>query len=786
MIEPSEMQRRNHPRMTPAAMRVGPLLAAAAWLPLLLFASPVHAQGAALAAGRSPEEIQRLARQLGYTPEQLRAAARSQEAPDAPLKSPPTVPAPAAEQALAPETPRPDTLNPAPGPAKPDDAQPFGYEVFRYSPTTFEPLAYGPVDQDYPLGPGDELVLTMWGDAQLALTATVNREGAVVLPDVGTIPVNGLTLEGARSRIRAVLARIYAGLRAAGPGSTISLDLSLGKLRSIQVFLLGEVVKPGGYTVSSVSRVLNALYVAGGATRPGSLRDVRVIRGGQVVAHVDLYRLLLTGDAADETRLQNGDVVFVPPVGRRVKVSGPLRRNAIFELKDGENLAALLRMAGGPQADADLSRAQITRVVPPALRDSLHGQDRLALDVSLAAAASPGGGDVPLCDADELVAYSIGQERSNTVTISGLSVLKPGLYEYRPGLRVRDLLGLAGGLKPEAFLGRAQVTRTAADRTRSVLRVDLAGALAGDPRDDVVLEPLDELSVLSKWDIEERGHVSIDGLVRHPGQYEYLEGMTLADLVFQAGGLTDEALALDVELARVDHDARGAHIADTLRVPIERTLLADSRASSFALVRWDAVFVRRDPEYREQVFVTVDGEVRFPGRYALTRRDERILDLVKRAGGLTEYAYAPAASFSRSGAARLGIDLPAVLRDPRSPSNLVLESSDVLRVPRFAPTVTIEGAVFNPVTALYHAGAGVGYYVTQANGYRQDADKRRTVVVQANGSVQKGGTPGAGSRVLVPARPPTDQKDHLKDLATLMTILASVATTVYLVSQGTK
>ena len=765
-------------------MRVGPLFAAAAGLlllaPLVFF--PARAQG----AERSPVEIERLARQLGYSPEQLRATAQSRTAPDALPQSPSAAPAAATEKALAPESPRPDSPAPAPAPAKADDPQPFGYDVFRYSPTTFEPLAYGPVDQDYPIGPGDELVLTMWGDAQLALTATVNREGAVVLPDVGTVPVNGLTLEGARSRIRAVLSRIYAGLRSTGAGSPISLDLSLGKLRSIQVFLLGEVVKPGGYTVSSVSRVLNALYVAGGATRPGSLRDVRVIRGGQVVAHVDLYRLLLTGDAADETRLQNGDVIFVPPVGRRVKVSGPLRRNGLFELKDGENLTALLQMAGGPLADADLSRAQITRVVPPALRDSLPGQDRLVLDVSLAAAAQGHGGDVPLFDADALAAYSIGQDQRNTVTISGSSVLKPGVYEYRPGLRLRGLVALAGGLKPEAFLGRAQVTRTATDRARSILRVDLSRALAGDPQDDITLEPLDELAVLSKWDIEERGRVSIDGLVRHPGQYEYLGGMTLADLVFQAGGLTDDALVLSAELARVDLRAQGGHIADTLRVPLERTLSADSRASSFALERWDAVFVRRDPEYREQVFVSVDGEVRFPGRYALTRRDERVGDLVKRAGGLTELAYAPGASFSRTGADRLGIDLPAVLRDPRSPSNLVLNVGDVLTVPRYQPTVAIEGAVFNPVTALYRAGAGVGYYVTQANGYRRDADKGRTVVVQTNGSVQRGGTPGPGSRVVVPAKPPGESKDRLKDLATLMGVLASTATVVYLIQMGSK
>ena len=721
------------------------MIAVAMLVPLVLPAPSSFAQVPSPAPGRNPEEIQRLARQLGYSTEQIRTAGQSTDSFDALLRQSPLATAPFDSSALAPTNAKIETRDSTqPAPTRADDAQPFGYDVFRYSPTTFEPLAYGPVDPEYPVGPGDELVITLWGDAQMALTAVVNREGTLTLPDVGTIPVNGLTLDGVRSRIRAALAPVYAGLRPAGQRATISLDVSLGKLRSIQVFLLGEVVKPGGYTVSSVSRALNALYVAGGPTRAGSLRDLRVIRGGQVVAHVDLYRLLLTGDADDETRLQNGDVLFVPPVGRRVKVSGPLRRNGYFELKPGEELAALLQMAGGPLADADLVRGQIDRVVPPAQRDSLRGQDRVAVDVSLARALSSPGGDVPLYDADELVTHAIGEERQNTVAISGQSVMKPGVYEYRPGLRVSGLVALADGLKPEAFLGRAQVTRTAADRTRSVIRVDLRRVLAHDPADDVLLEPLDVLGVLSKWDVEERGQVSIDGLVRHPGRYEYLEGMTLADLVFEAGGLTDDALALAAELARVDLDPRGAHIADTLWVPLEPTFSADSPASSFRLLRRDAVFVRRDPGHREQVFVSVEGEVRFPGRYALTRRDERIADLVRRAGGLTEFAYGPGASFARVGAPRLGIDLPAALRDPGSASNLALESSDVLRVPRFQPIVTIEGAVFNPGTALYHAGSGVGYYVTQANGFRTDADRRRVVIVQANGSVQKGGTPGPG------------------------------------------
>jgi polysaccharide biosynthesis/export protein len=752
-------------------------------LPVLVLST--LAQAADLPAGASVQDLARAAERMGYSPEQIRSAAAT-NGMEAVLRPPPAPAARYDSSALAPRESRPDSAAPAPAP-RPDAApEPFGTEIFRYSPSTFEPLAYGPVAPDYPVGPGDELVITMWGDAQLALTLVVNREGAITLPDVGTVVVSGLTLDGTRARIRAALSRAYAGLRPATEHSTIGLDVSLGRLRSIQVFLLGEVVRPGGYTISSVSRALNALYVAGGATRQGSLRDVRVMRGGRRVASVDLYRLLLEGDAGDSTRLQNGDVVFVPTAGRRVRADGPLRRPGLFELKEGEDLRALMRFSGGPLADADLARAQIERVVPPALRDSLRGQDRLAVDVPLARLTDPGAADVPLCDADHLVLFRIGDERHNVVHVSGLSVMKPGVYEYRPGMKVSDLVAAAGGLKPEAWLERAQVTRTALDRTRSVLRVDLGPALAGEAAADLALEPLDELDVMSKWDVTERGTVTIQGMVRRPGTVEFLEGMTLADLIYRAGGLTDDALPVYAELARLHPNATDQRIADTLRVPIDRVLSAGSPASAFRLEPWDAVFVRRDPQHREQVFVAVSGEVRFPGRYALTRRDERLADLVRRAGGLTEYAYAQASSFARAGAPRLGIDLPAALRNPHSASNLVLEGGDELSIARFEPVVRIEGAVFNPSAALYRPGAGVGFYVTQANGYRSDADRRRVTVVQANGTVQKGGRPGPGSRVIVPAKPPEPEKDHLKDFATLMGILASAATTAYLVQQASK
>lgn len=746
--------------------------------------------------GATQAQVRQAAERSGMTPEQIRRKLResgvSERAIDAHLdpgaaaaEAAGTIDAEAQAEA---DARGPDTIATIPrAPPAATGPEPFGSEIFRYSPTTFEPLTYGPVGPDYIIGRGDELVLTLWGDDQLALGLTVNREGQVTLPEVGQVDVNGLTLEGVRVRMRAALARVYSGLRPAGQRSTTFMNVSLGKLRSIQVFILGQVVRPGGYTVSSVSRVLNALYAAGGPSRSGSMRDVRVVRGGRVVDSVDLYEVVLRGETSKEARLEDGDVIFVPPTGRRIALQGPVRRAGLFELKSGEHLRALLEMAGGVLATADLERAQIDRVVPPAQRESLRGQDRIAVDVSLTRVMSDSTHDVELADADELTVFPIGRNRVNTVTLAGHGVLKPGVYEHRPGATLRDLIERAGGLSPDAYTARAQIARTAPDRTRSALRVNLAAAMAGDPGENLALEPLDEITVATRWDMEERGRVSVHGLVRRPGEYELLEGMTLADLLFRAGGLTEEAFPLRAEVSRVDSlsgiDPTGA---DTFSVALARDFAQMPEVTSVALRRRDAVYVRRDPDRREQDYVLVSGEVRFPGTYALSRRDERVADLVRRAGGLTELAYPRAAHFTRAGNGRIAMDLPEALRKPRSFMNLALEAGDALSIPRYQPVVTIEGAVQRPGTALYKPGQGLRYYITQASGFRRNADRGGLVVTLANGDVRRGGTPDAGSHIFVPARTDSTKRETLKDVASMLSIVASTVTTVYLIRQATR
>lgn len=744
---------------------------------LLALSLPVHAH-AAPGSAPSDREIEAALRASGMDAREARERLRGME--PAARTDPASAPrpfVPREEPAIV-----PDTLVEV-ARQEPVAGEPLGFEIFRWAPTTFEPLTYGPVGEDYPLGPGDELTLTLWGDAQLALTLTVTREGSVTLPDVGQVAVSGLPLGAARERIRASLSRVYSGLRGTSGRSTTSLSLSLGKLRSIQVFLLGNVVRPGGYTLSAVSRALNALYAAGGPTLDGSLRDVRIVRGGEVVAHVDLYDVILRGAGQEMPRLENGDVVFVPPAARRVALAGPLRRSGRIELKDGEELRELLTIAGGVLPEADLSRAQIDRVTPPEMREARPGQGRIAIDVPLRDVLAGSAPDVSLRDADSITVFQLGSRRTNTVNLTGRGVVRPGVYQYRDGMKVSELIALAGGVTPDAYLDRAQVVRTLRDSTRASLHFVPSLALGGDAHEDIVLQTMDDVSIRSKWDLEERQSVTVHGLVRSPGRYELLEGMTMTDLLMRAGGFTDDAYAVRAELTRV---GSGRQLADTVRVPLQRDLTLCVEASSFRLQPHDALFIRRDPDYREPEFVTLTGEVRFPGTYTLTRRDERVSDLVRRAGGLTPEAYAGGARFARLGGAQLAIELPRALRHRASRHDLILLAGDTLIVPRHSPTVAIEGAVLNPVTALHQPGAKVGHYIIQASGYRSDADRRAVVVISPSGRVRRGGQPEPGSRIIVPARPAESPRDGLKDIATVMSIVASAATTFFLVSQSGK
>jgi protein involved in polysaccharide export with SLBB domain len=674
-----------------------------------------------------------------------------------------------------------------------DPVMPFGYEIFGYAPTTFEPLAAGPVDPDYPIGPGDEVIVQVWGDNQYTHSAVVNREATISVPDIGQVILNGLTLAQAKRLITDRLALVYSGIHARRPSTFV--DVTLGKLRTVQVFILGDVVRPGGYTISSVSTVLNALYNAGGPTARGSMRTVRIMRHDAVYRQVDLYGYILTGNRAEDVRLQSGDVVFVPPIGKTAAIVGEVHRPAIYELAPGEGLQDLLKLSGGVLTTAVVDRALIDRIVPFAQRDSLSGQDRVALDVPLRPILADSANDPPVMDRDIVQVFRIGDTRKNTVALTGTVVMHPGIFQWHPGMHMADLVRQAGGLTKDAYMDRAQVFRTNPDLSRSMFSFSLAKAMLGEEYDNFELQELDSVAVSSVWDIHDRHTVVVSGSVRKPGSYEYLNGMTVMDLIFRAGGLKESAYPMQAEVSRVDSASIATtKAAQVYRVAISRDYALHSPDSSFALAKFDQVFVREIPDWELQQNVKITGEVVYPGVYSLKRRDERLSSLLQRAGGLKPSAYPRAATFTRKkdNAGRLAVDVESVARKRGGRYDLVLEDGDTIDIPREPKSVKVVGEVGLPSSVLYERGRSLGDYIDQAGGYTDKSDKSRVRFIQPNGKVRSARhmwwdpAPEPGALIIVPAKPPEQKKETLKDIATIVGIVSGAATTIFLAHAATK
>lgn len=600
---------------------------------------------------------------------------------------------------------------------------PFGYEVFETS--KFQPdTLYGPVSPDYVVGPGDEVIVNVWGEVEFRYTATVGRDGFIDIPKVGPISVNGLNLGELRERIFDGLSRAYPGISRDPTRATTFVEVSLGRLKPIRIFVIGEVKRPGAYFMSAASTPLNALYMAGGPLPTGSLRRIEVIRRGKVVATLDLYGYLLKGHI-EEVKLQTDDTILVPPVGRRVWLAGRVHRPAIYELRPGEGLKELLDIAGGPEPDAYLGKVQVDRIV--------EHRERKVVDVDFAEALASGR-KVELYDGDVVLIPQVLGRRENVVKVSG-PVRRPGLYQWREGMRVRDLILEAEGVWEEAFMRRADIIRTRPDLTKEIISFDLEKALRGDGEENLELRKLDEVVVYSVHTFREEEYVTIDGSVKRPGRYELLENMTLKDLIVMAGGLRDTAYKLRAEVSRVDPDEVGPERpAEIIFVDIDDDYSKEANWGNFKLRNFDTVFIRPNPNWHEPRNVTVLGEVTFPGTYTLQRPDERLSEVIARAGGLKETAYPEGVMFVRRGS-RIAVDLKKALEGGED--DIVLCDGDSITVPRRPQVVTVAGEVLFPSSVPYVEGKGVGYYLDRAGGLKETADGGRIRIILPNGRVEK-------------------------------------------------
>lgn len=507
----------------------------------------------------------------------------------------------------------------------------FGYNLFKNIPTAFEPSEIGPIDPGYIIGPGDNLKLSVWGAAEFQYELTVDAQGNIFIPTAGQFFVSGTTYESLQKKLTNYLSKFYEGLASEPP--TMFLDISLTKLKPIKIFVTGEIAQPGGYNISSFATVFNALYAVGGPLPSGSLREIRVIRNNKVLTTVDIYDYLLKGQLIGDVRLQNNDMIFIPPRKKTISIKGEVFRPAIYELKDDENLQKLIEFSGGLNATAYTGRVQINRIIP--FNERSESQiDRKYIDVNIASILNKTS-DYPLYDKDIITVFPILNKLENYVSVDG-SVYRPGTYDLSTVKTISELIKKAGGVMPETYFGKADIFRTRPDESHLFISIDLGKALEEDLKNNILLQPRDSVHIYSIYDLVDRKNVSISGFVKHNITIPYADSLTLFDMVFKAGGLQDpffrgRALITRGDIIRFNPDGLNTHI-----IPFNLEKLLKDRSFNIQLQPGDKIYIySADVDQVLDKYVTIEGEVKKPGKYPLNS-NMTPMDLILQAGGFNE------------------------------------------------------------------------------------------------------------------------------------------------------
>lgn len=696
----------------------------------------------------------------------------------------------------------------------------FGRDIFSNKDLSFEPLMNIATPQDYVLGAGDEVSIDIYGASQKTADCTVSPDGDIVIEGYGPVHVGGLSVAAAKAKLRATLGSRYQSSR---------INLSLGQTRTVSINVMGEVAKPGTYTLSAFASVFNALYMAGGTNDIGTLRNIKIYRQNRLVSVCDIYDYILNGKMTGNVRLHDGDVIIVGPYDCLVNITGKVKRPMYYEMKRNESLQTLLRYAGGFTGDAYKKAVRVNRKT---------GREYAVFNVDEFDMSS-----FRIADGDSVSVDSILPRYENTVEIKG-AVFRPGMYQLGDGINsVRTLVQHAEGLTEDAFTARAVMHRMNADRTLRVIPVDIKGIMDQSIA-DIPLKQNDVLFIPSKQTAMNERTITIQGEVMYPGIYKYADNETLEDFVLQAGGLTNGASTVKVDVARRVGNPKAVStdsvIAQTYTFALKDGFVVDGKPG-FVLQPFDEVFVRKDPTYTEQQKVSVDGEVTFPGTYALSRRQMRLTDLVAAAGGATPLAYIRGARLERktneterkrmeaalqmqqeqlqqelmslaasqnAGASLqqvgqqskeeqlkkfqvpntypVGIELDKALADPSSDANIVLREGDRLVLPTYTATVKVNGAVMYPNTVSFIKGKGVRYYINSAGGYARNARRSSAYIIYMNGMVAKvsGGKIEPGCEIVVPGK--INRRTSPTELLSIGSSISSIAAMIATIANMTK
>ena len=665
----------------------------------------------------------------------------------------------------------------------------FGRDIFNKKSLSFEPNMNIATPTSYVVGPGDRVFVDVYGASQKSEQLQVSPDGTIQVTGYGPIHIGGLTVAQANARIKETLGTRY---------KSSEVRLTVGQTRTISVNIMGEVAAPGTYTLSAFATVFHALYMAGGVNGIGTLRNIKVFRGGRQVTSVDLYDYILNGKLTGNVRLADNDVIMVGPFDCIVDIAGYVKRPMSYEMKKNESVATLIKYAGGFMANAYKKAVRVSRVAGE--RYSAHNVPEFEM------------ASFRVADGDSVTVDSILDRFENTVTVSG-AVFHPGDYDLGSNPTVRALVQSAGGVTEIAFTGRAVLHRMQPNRTWQVMSVDLAGILDGRVA-DIPLENEDVLTIAVRQDKSNARTLSILGEVMVPGVYEYAENETIEDLIIQAGGLTDAASVARVDVSRRIVDPKATtytkEIAKTFSFSLKDGLLVDGDRS-FTLMPYDEVMVRRSPGYVPQRNIMISGEVLFEGTYALNKKNLRLTDAIQMAGGVTDLAYVRGARIERplnedekfrlehllkmaqvQGGSGLdaskmgqdtvyyvGIELDKALANPGSDYDVVLREGDRLVVPEYSGTVKINGNVMHPNTVAYMEGKPYKWYINKAGGFGNGAKRSKAYILYQNGLVSRAskGKVEPGCEIIVPNKT-RSANQNIAMIASLGTSLATMVTMI--------
>jgi protein involved in polysaccharide export with SLBB domain len=679
----------------------------------------------------------------------------------------------------------------------------FGHDIFTTQSLTFEPNSNLATPDNYILGPGDEVIINVWGDSETSIRAIISPQGNIQVERIGPIYLSGLTVKEANNYLQREFGKIYSGLS----GNKSQVKLTLGEIRTIQINIMGEVLTPGTYRLSSFSSVFHALYSAGGITNTGSLRNIQVIRKEKKIADIDVYKYIFEGKISDDIRLMEGDVIIVPTYDCIVNIEGYIKKPMYYEMKKDETIHTLLSYAGGFAVDAYRKSILLIR--------SSNGMEKQVYNVE--------EGDYAvfkLHDKDELAVQQIHDTYENRVIIQG-AVPRPGIYPIDEKIStVKQLIDKAEGLQGDAFLDHALLQRVLADFTLEIIPINIKD-LINNTIADIPLQHNDILYIPSIHDLSERKILTIHGEVGNPGIYIYTDSTTVEDLVIKAGGLLEAASLVRVDVARRIKNPKTKTFTSTIgemfSFEMKDGLLITQTGNNFILQPYDEVYVRRSPGYNQQQNVSITGEVLFGGSYALMKKNERLSDLINQAGGVTPDANVKGARLFRqmteqekqqkrdvirvvsqtdtlkkdrqliennddSDVYTVGIDLEKALQQPNSNYDLILREGDLIHIPEYVNTVKINGAVMRANTVFYNKGKNLKYYIEQAGGYSEFARKGRVYVVYMNGTVARLKNNTAkkiepGCEIIIPSKK-EEKKLSTVEYISIGTSFASLATMI--------